>query len=175
VAAIADYILNGALDGTLPEGQRPARRLGIMRTKAVTKRTTLLLARFRFQLRMAGRSERHLVAEDARLLAFEGAPTDPVWLDDEATAALLAAEPGANTAPEFARNAATLILDGLPGLAGHLNATADRLAERLAESHQRVRTESGQKESAKLAVTPQRPADLLGVYVYLPVPTGGAR
>jgi superfamily II DNA or RNA helicase len=173
VSAIADYLLNGALDDTVE--RRPARRLGVMRTKSVAKRTTLLLARFRFQLRMAGQQERHLVAEDARLLAFEGSPENPVWLDDDAIAALLDAAPDENTAGGFAQNAASLILEGLPALDGHLDATADRLAERLAESHQRVRTESGQKESKTLAVTPQRPADLLGVYVYLPVPPGGPR
>ncbi|WP_026922884.1 DEAD/DEAH box helicase [Glycomyces arizonensis] len=175
VAATADFILNGALDDTIDPSDRPARRLGVMRTADVAKRTTLLLARFRFQLRMPGRhGTRHLVAEDARLLAFEGSPTNPTWLDDQVTAALLSAAPAANTAPEFARNAAKLILDGLPELDDHLDATADRLAERLAESHQRVRAETGRRESATLAVTPQRPADLLGVYVYLPVPTGAA-
>ncbi|MEU5875596.1 DEAD/DEAH box helicase [Glycomyces sp. NPDC047369] len=175
VAAIADFVLNGALDDSIDEAHRPARRLGVMRTTAVTKRTTLLLVRFRFQLRMPSRhGVRHLVAEDARILAFQGAPNNPTWLDDEATAALLAAEPAANTATEFARNSAKLILDGLHELDAHLDATADRLAERLADSHQRVRAETGRKTSTVLDVTAQRPADLLGVYVYLPVPTGAA-
>lgn len=175
VAAIADFVLNGALDDTIDADHRPARRLGVMRTSAVTKRTTLLLARFRFQLRMPSRhGARHLVAEDARLLAFQGSPANPTWLDDEATAALLAAEPATNTGTEFARNSAKLILDGLAGLDDHLDTTADRLAERLADSHQRVRAETGRKSSTTLNVTAQRPADLLGVYVYLPVPTGAA-
>ena len=52
---------------------RPARRCGVMRTSAVTRRTTLLLVRFRMHLELPGRDDRRqVVAEDAQVLAYRG-------------------------------------------------------------------------------------------------------
>lgn len=175
VSAIANFVLNAALDKSTDPERRPARRAGVMRTSDVAKRTTLLLARFRFQLTMPSKhGTQFLVAEDARLLAFQGSPSNPDWLDSEATANLLNAKPAQNTAPEFAARQAAQILDAIHAVNGHLDATADDLAERLKASHQRVRTETGRRTATSLTVTAQRPADLLGVYVYVPVPTGVA-
>jgi len=67
VGALAGYVLDAALD-TAAIGPRPARRCGVIRTGAVTVRTTLLLVRYRFHLTLPSRTgERQLVAEDARL------------------------------------------------------------------------------------------------------------
>ncbi len=84
-------------------------------TDAVSVRTTLLLVRYRFHLTLPSRSgERQVVAEDARLLAYEGLPQRARWLDDDAAAALLGAHATANTHELAARNAITRALDGLP-------------------------------------------------------------
>ena len=92
VSALASYILDSALDTHMP-GPRPARRCGVVRTDAVTRMTTLILARYRFHLNLPSRSgTRQLVAEDARLLAFTGSPASPEWLDHESAIALLDAE-----------------------------------------------------------------------------------
>jgi hypothetical protein len=49
-----------------------------------------------------------------------------------------------------------------------LDSAADALASRLREDHIRVREAGGQRARRQIAVRAQKPADLLGVYVYLP-------
>ncbi|GEC03701.1 ATP-dependent helicase HepA [Streptomyces spinoverrucosus] len=167
IGAIASYVLDSALDANTP-GPRPARRCGVVTTDAVTIRTTLLLVRYRFHLTLPSRTgERQLVAEDARLLAYEGMPSRARWLDDDAAAALLAARAAANTHEQLARNQITRALDGLPDLSAHLTEYGTRLAAELDASHRRVR-KANEEIVRGLKVVPQEPADVLGVYVYLP-------
>ncbi|QYX76961.1 DEAD/DEAH box helicase [Streptomyces akebiae] len=173
IGAIASYVLDSALDANTP-GPRPARRCGVVTTNAVGIRTTLLLVRYRFHLTLPSRTgERQLVAEDARLLAYEGMPSRARWLDDDAAAALLSARAAANTHEQLARNQITRALDGLPDLSAHLTEYGTRLAAELDASHRRVR-KANEEIVRGLKVVPQEPADVLGVYVYLPqqpVPT----
>ncbi|GAA0901085.1 DEAD/DEAH box helicase [Streptomyces thermoalcalitolerans] len=167
IGALASYVLDSALDANTP-GPRPARRCGVITTDAVSIRTTLLLVRYRFHLTLPSRSgERQLVAEDARLLAYEGLPSRARWLDDDAATALLSARATANTHEQRARNQITRDLDGLPELAGHLAEYGRRLAAELDASHRRVR-KANEEIVRGLKVVPQEPADVLGVYVYLP-------
>ncbi|MFH9395650.1 DEAD/DEAH box helicase [Streptomyces sp. NPDC017556] len=167
IGAIASYVLDSALDVNTP-GPRPARRCGVVTTDAVTVRTTLLLVRYRFHLTLPSRTgERQLVAEDARLLAYEGMPSRARWLDEDATAALLAARATGNTHEQLVRNQIARDLGALPGLAGHLAAYGTRLAAELDVSHRRVR-KANEEIVRGLRVVPQEPADVLGVYVYLP-------
>ncbi|MFF8778494.1 DEAD/DEAH box helicase [Streptomyces sp. NPDC015140] len=167
IGAIASYVLDSALDANTP-GPRPARRCGVVTTDAVTIRTTLLLVRYRFHLTLPSRTgERQLVAEDARLLAYEGMPSRARWLDDEAAAALLTARASANTHEQLARNQIGRALDGPPDLAGHLTEYGTSLAAELDASHRRVR-KANEEIVRGLKVVPQEPADVLGVYVYLP-------
>ncbi|MEV7233852.1 DEAD/DEAH box helicase [Streptomyces sp. NPDC051020] len=167
IGAIASYVLDSALD-VKAIGPRPARRCGVVTTDAVTTRTTLLLVRYRFHLTLPSRTgERQVVAEDARLLAYEGMPSRARWLDDDAAAALLAARAVANTHEQSARNAISRALDGLPDLAGHLTEYGTSLATELDASHRRVR-KANEEIVRGLKVVPQEPADVLGVYVYLP-------
>ncbi|MFD1832559.1 DEAD/DEAH box helicase [Streptomyces desertarenae] len=167
IGAVASYVLDSALDVNAL-GPRPARRCGVVTTDAVTVRTTLLLVRYRFHLTLPSRTgERQLVAEDARLLAYEGLPQRARWLDDDAAAALLTARATANTHEQRARNQITRDLDALPELAGHLAEYGRHLAAELDASHRRVR-KANEEIVRGLKVVPQEPADVLGVYVYLP-------
>ncbi|NDZ63400.1 DEAD/DEAH box helicase [Streptomyces cyaneofuscatus] len=167
IGAIASYVLDSALDANTP-GPRPARRCGVVTTDAVTVRTTLLLVRYRFHLTLPSRTgERQLVAEDARLLTYEGMPSRARWLDDNATAALLAARATGNTHEQLVRNQIARDLGALPDLAGHLTEYGTRLAAELDASHRRVR-KANEEIVRGLKVVPQEPADVLGVYVYLP-------
>ncbi|MFJ8080043.1 DEAD/DEAH box helicase [Streptomyces sp. NPDC096205] len=169
IGAIASYVLDSALDANTP-GPRPARRCGVVTTDAVTIRTTLLLVRYRFHLTLPSRTgERQVVAEDARLLAYEGMPSRARWLDEEAATALLSARAAANTHEQLARNQITRALDGLPDLSAHLTEYGTRLAAELDASHRRVR-KANEEIVRGLKVVPQEPADVLGVYVYLPQP-----
>ncbi|MEW1872790.1 helicase-related protein [Streptomyces caelestis] len=184
VRALARYLLDAAVDTGLPPEERPARRLGVIRTRAVDRRTVLLLARYRFRLTLPGRTAsddpRVLVADDAQVLAWRtGDDGGRTWLSDEETAALLTATPDLNTLPalrdqQAARAAAELDDDEIND---HLRARGQLLADRLREAHQRVREAAGQRGRERGAaavrridVQPSGDPDLLGVYVYLGAP-----
>ncbi|MFJ9614949.1 DEAD/DEAH box helicase [Streptomyces noursei] len=167
IGALAAHVLNAALD-TQADGARPARRCGVITTDAVATRTTLLLVRYRFHLTLPSRSgDKQLVAEDARLLAFQGSPKNAAWLPPEEAVALLDATASENTDPYFGERTMTRILDQLPQLEGHLEAYGDELAGELDASHRRVRKASDEIVRG-LSVSAQKPADILGAYVYLP-------
>ncbi len=174
VEAIARHVLDAALDPSVDPAARAARRAGVTRTKAVVTRTTLLVTRFRFHLDLPGRDEvRQIVAEDAQLLAFEGSPDSPFWLDPDAVTALLAAQPDGNVPLDQAVSQAERVLSLLPAVDAELEARADELAAKLLESHRRVRAGAGAARRG-LKVTAQHPVDVLGVYVYLPVAAGAS-
>ncbi|MGH3401132.1 MAG: helicase-related protein [Streptosporangiaceae bacterium] len=175
VAAIARYVLESALDPAAPAAYRPARRCGVMRTSAVPRRTTLLLVRFRMHVELPGRDgPRQVVAEDAQVLAYRGPAANAAWLAEPDVQALLAARPSGNVPPDQAADFAEEAVNGLPGLTGHLDQVADDLARRLRDDHIRVREAGGQHVRRQIAVRAQKPPDILGVYVYLPGPAGGA-
>jgi superfamily II DNA or RNA helicase len=166
--ALARYVLESALDPAVPSRDRPARRAGVMRTAAVATRTTVLLVRLRFQLDLPHPDGvRQLVAEDAQVLAFEGAPHNANWLPDSRAEELLHAQPTGNVVEGAARDALERIVNGLGELAGHLNSVADQHADRLLGSHRRVRAGSGAIRRG-LTVTAQHPVDVLSVQVLLP-------
>ena len=143
-----------------------------MRTRAVDTRTTLLLARYRFHLDLPGRDgARQLIAEDAHVIAFRGSPENPEWLSTDEVAQLLDATPDANVPGDQARELAARVIDRLNSLNDPLSTRADELAEALLESHRRVRAGAGAAKRG-LAVRAQKPVDILGVYVYLPVIEG---
>lgn len=172
VGAISAYVLNAALDEKVA-GPRPARRCGVIRTRQVDTRTTLLLVRYRFHLTLPSRvGARQMVAEDVRLLAFSGSPGNARWLSSEDAATLLDATPDENTDPAFAERAMQRALDALDGTYSRLDSYGDELAAELLAAHRRVRAASGEIVRG-VNVTAQKPADILGAYVYLPV-SGGA-
>jgi hypothetical protein len=170
VETVARFVLDAALDPTLPAPLRPARRCAVIRTRAVQVRTTLLLVRYRFALTLPGRDEpRHLVAEDAKLLALAGSP--PRVLPEESVPGLLGAQPDLSLPAEQAERFTQRAIDALPGLDAELAARGDVLAAELRDAHRRTRETVGVARRG-LAVPAQRPADVLGVYVYLPIPKG---
>lgn len=175
VEAIAQYVLESALDAGMDEAVRPARRCAVVRTSSVSVRTTLLVARFRFHLELPSRTgTRQLVAEDVATLAFEGAPAQAKWLDADAAGALLAATPSGNVPAPQAQQFVTRVVDGLDGLRPHLDAHGTELAERLLAAHRRVRQASSEIVRG-LKVTPEAGADVLGVFVFIPSIEEGAK
>ena len=171
VAAIARYVLESALDSVTPADSRdrPARRCGVMVTDTVPARTTLLLVRFRFHLELPGREgPRQLVAEDAQLLAYRGRPASAQWLSADEIAELLVATPSGNIPPDEALDFTERAVTALHAIGPHLDTVADDLAVRLGDDHIRVRKAGGQRVGRQIAVSAQKPADILGVYVYLP-------
>lgn len=172
VEAISRHVLDAALDPAADPAARPARRAGVIRTKRVKARTTLLLIRFRFHLDLPGPdSVRQLIAEDAQLMAFRGSPDSPDWLSDDELAVLVTAVADGNVPADQARDVAARVMDRLDALDSRLDQRADELAAQLLESHRRVRAGAGAARRG-LAVRAQKPVDILGVYIYLPVPIG---
>jgi superfamily II DNA or RNA helicase len=170
VEAVGRYVLDTALDP--PVGARVATRAGVARSSAVSIRTTLLLLRFRFHIDLPGPNGVHQqVCEEARFAAFSGSPEHPEWLSREAVDATLEVRPDRNVDPAHA----TTLIDEL-SMAAHdweplLGAMADDLADELLDAHRRVRSGAGVPRRG-LTVTAQKPVDLLGTYVILPVAVG---
>lgn len=165
VAALAGHVLDTALDPTQPG---VAARTGIIRSQNVSNKTTVVLARFRHQLvaKRKNRSDHPMLAETAAVLAFEGAPDSPRWIDSNAAEAALNAVPSSGVTDALAERLISQTLEALPTWRDQLNEQAVLLAEQLADAHQRVRDEG--KVGGSVEVNPTLPVDVLGVYVVLP-------
>src|SRR5262249_42755450 len=128
--------------------------------------------RFRLHLELPGRDgPRQLVAEDAQILAYRGQPAAAEWLTQEEVGGLLRSVPTGNVPPDQAIDFSERAIASLDVLAPHLSSVADELASTLRDDHLRVREAGGQRVRRQITVRAQKPADVLGVYVYLP---GGA-
>jgi hypothetical protein len=166
VEGLATYVLDTALD---PIADGIARRAGAIRTTAVTRRTTLLLVRFRYDVvTRRGNDEQTQLAEEVRLLAFAGPPTNAEWLDEQVAEALLHAEPDANIHREQASAFVQRVVEGFEALGPHLDEEAQRRAAALLDAHRRVRA-AAHIRGVSYRVEPQLPPDVLGIFVYLPV------
>jgi hypothetical protein len=164
VEGLATYVLNSALDPLLGG---LARRAGVIRSKTVTTRTTLMLLRLRFHIITTTREgERHLLAEDALLTAFTGDPDTPQWLSEADAEKLVLVKPDASVPPDIAIHQLVSITDHLPGILPVLDDSARIRGKQLLEAHRRVRSAAGAKGSYRID---HSPPDVLGIYIFLPV------
>jgi len=169
VEGLSNYVMNTALDSL---ADSIARRSGVIRTRAVETRTTLLLVRMRFHiLQPINGNSVPLLAEDVRVAAFEGSPAEPRWLDDRRAEELLQAEPAANIGYEQAREFIARVVADEAALEPHLVELTEQRGEVILESHVRVR-EAARMRGRRPRIEPNLPPDLLGIYVLLPVPQG---
>jgi len=130
------FVLSAALDRHAPAQYRPARRCGVIQTSSVQTRTTLLLVRYRYQMVLPGRhGDVPLIAEDARVLGFEGTPAEARWLDDATAMELLGARPDENTALELGRQNIKQILAGLDVVLPEVSRRGEEFATELREAH----------------------------------------
>lgn len=170
VETLANHVLETALDPLSGDAVRypAARRCGAIRTKAVDKRTTLLVVRFRYHIiQTQNNVERPLLAEDCRLLAFSGSPQSAVWLEENEAEKLLLAQPDSNIAADQAAEFVRKVIDGFELLRSHLDQAAMQRGEELLEAHQRVRLAT-RTRNVRYRVEPQLPPDILGIYIFLP-------
>lgn len=174
VSGLAGYVLDTALDPILTN-EGIAARCGVMRTRAVSTRTTLLLCRSRMTIATRSRQGRHhMLAEEALLLAFTGSPEQPAWLPDDEAERLLTAAPSGNVAPDAARDFVAEVIAAEASWRPYVHSKAEGRADGLAESHARVRAADRRRGgghnrgSGRVTVTPQHPTDVLGIYVFLP-------
>jgi superfamily II DNA or RNA helicase len=171
VEGLAGYLLDTALD---PRLDSVARRCGAIRTQAVNRRTTVLLLRCRYHIvTRQGTQEKPLLAEDCLTVAFEGSPTNPLWLDPSAGEALLGARPDANIQPDQAAEFVRKVNLDFEALIPRLNEIVHQRGNELLAAHTRVRT-AARMQGVRHSVEAQYPPDVLGVYVYLPaLPNAG--
>ncbi|WP_435134061.1 helicase-related protein [Actinacidiphila sp. bgisy144] len=173
VLALAQWVLDTSLDGSLAGPRRLARRCGVIRTDAVTATTTLLLVRFRHHVTLPGRGRTPTVAEEARVLAYQGPASEPRWLDHAEVREVLSAVPTANALPEHIEQYSHRAIRALDRVQDALDAQGVEAADELLSAHRRVRkSASAAREGLKVKFQPS--ADVLGVYVYVPAVTGSS-
>jgi hypothetical protein len=180
VESLASYVLQSALDPVLVQGTSRAAiaaRTGLMQTKAVTERTTIVLLRNRFQIEVASVTGAHadpLLAEDVFALAIEGDFTAvaPTRLSAERAAELINAQPSANVEAFRAERLLNGAVKALPTLSPLFNAIAVERANALALAHDATR--SGKKNSTPTKAAPTGDPDILGLFILMPdAPNGG--
>ncbi|MCC6776423.1 MAG: DEAD/DEAH box helicase [Hyphomicrobiales bacterium] len=167
VEGLAAHVMDTALD---PLVDGIARRAGAIRTTLVQTRTTLLLLRFRFDIRVTGAGVEGglpLLAEDVGLVAFEGAPASARWIDAATANALLDARPDANIDPRQASEFVRRVTSAVDQLRPHIDEVARRRGDELLDAHRRVR-EAARIRGVRYSIEPKLPPDVLGIYVYLP-------
>lgn len=173
VTGLATYLLDSAIDPVNDSNQTQAfraTRCGAFRTTAVETVTTLVLLRFRFHLASktpSGPSQ--TLVEDCGVMAWRKDATDPEWLEPEEIEALLTARPDGNITSEDARSRATSAIEVAGSLMPAFEAEANRRADALEDQHMRVR-EAAKAKGARVEVTPELPPDLVGLYLYVPLP-----
>jgi hypothetical protein len=122
--------------------------------------------RFHIITKSAG-EERVLLAEECQVMGFSGLPGTAAWLDPQDAEKLLEASPEKNVSPEKGQAFLQMILGEFDHIRPYLDKSAHQRAEVLLNAHKRVRTASRRKGISYM-VRPQLPADVLGLYVYMP-------
>jgi superfamily II DNA or RNA helicase len=169
VVALADHVAERALAEEVPD---LAARCGSVTTKAVARRTTVLLLRLRSQIGVEERDGtrwrriRALLSEEAIGVALRG--SDPPRLLEDADAfSLLEAAPARNMDADERAFEVQEALDELPASMAMIEAIARERAEILLADHTRVRDASAGK-GWRPTVEPCLPADVVGLYVLVP-------
>jgi hypothetical protein len=165
VEGLANYIMSTALDSVLDS---IAKRAGVIRTRDVDLRTTLLILRGRYHIVTIKQSEEsRLLAEDCVVAAFRGSPEKPEWLPADVAESLLTANVHANIAADLAGDFIDEVASSHAALEPSLNQLLKEHANQLLDAHRRVRIAS-KNRGVQYEVHPQS-VDVLGIYVFLPV------
>jgi hypothetical protein len=166
VEGLASWALDQALDPVARDGRPVAARCGVVSTAAVAARTTLLVARFRYQMKTSGAVAETLLAEEIMPLACTGPAEQPQWLTPEEGERLLAARPDRNLLPTAIDQQLGLLLPSLAQLQAGLASVARQRAAAQLAAHERVR--EAVRAKGRVTLEPVLPADILGAYVLLP-------
>lgn len=166
IEGLASWTLDQALDPVARDTKPVASRCGVISTSLVSTRTTLLVARFRYHLQVAGASTETILCEEIVPFACTGSADAPRWLSSEEGEALLIAPPERNLIQTSIDQQLGLLVPSLPAFQQALSTIAeDRAAAQLA-AHERVREASRTK--GRVSIRPVLPVDILGAYVLLP-------
>ena len=170
VEGLAGWVLDQALDPAARDAAPVAARCGIVRTRRVDVRTTLVVVRFRYHLKPRVSEDLTLLCEEIVPLAFHGSAQSPQWIEGEQAEALLSARPDANINSSLVDQQLPLLLGGLPDFQIALGQIASHRAVLQLKAHDRVREASRAK--AKVQIEPVLPVDILGAYLLLPILQG---
>jgi len=166
VEGLASYVMDTSLDKL---SDSIARRSGAILTNSVSKKTTVLLVRFRYDITMKkGAQETSNLIEECAMLGFRGSASKAEWLVKEDVEALLSATPGKNITQEQAADFIGSVVDNFTQLVPQIEKEGFSRADKLLFSHRRLRNEANIK-GVTYKISPKLPADILGIYVYLPV------
>lgn len=169
VEGLASYTLDTALDDVQAEDERTvARRCGVTKTKGVAEKTSLLVVRLRYHLKVKRRSgsDAPLLAEEVLTLAFTGSQTDPKWLDEADSKNLLDVAPSGNLPVSLVTQQLQHFISSVDTLRPKLDEVAKTRAEALKDAHTRIRQSA--KMTGTIAVTPTGEVDILGCFILLP-------
>lgn len=166
VEGLATWTLDQALDPIARDGRAVASRCGVISTSAVNARTTLLVIRLRYHLRIGTADGETILAEEIVPLACTGAPEAPTWLAPDTAEQLIAARPERNLMPTAIDQQLALLLPALPKLQIALEAIAEERASLQLTAHERVR--GAARARGRVSIAPVLPVDLLGAYILLP-------
>ncbi len=175
VVELADFVAERALSGLEPE---LAARASVIRTKAVAKRTQVLVLRLRHQLhqsRWTGSQYEalpDLLVEECLTARVNGDGLEP--LEGAAALELLEAPASGNIDPGQRQQWLQEAVAELDALQPALTALAERRADLAEEDHRRVREaslRSGESLRMRFRCEPSLPVDVIGVFVLLPAPT----
>ena len=169
VEAVARFVLESALDPSLPDEYRVARRCAVVRTGEVVTATTVLVLRYRFQLELPSRERgvRRSVAEEVATVGYTSGTEGPEWLDDDEVAAVLGATASGNVMTSHAERMMERTLARLHEVRGRIDEYGEHRAQALMVSHRRVR-QASRDVTRGLKVVGEHAADVLGVFVFLP-------
>lgn len=166
VEGLAGWAIDQALDPVARDARPIASRCGVASTAEVAARTTLVVARFRYHLQVAGADAETILCEEVVPLAFTGGSASRTWLSPEDAEHLLAATPDRNLLQTAVAQQMGLLLPLLDEVQKDLEAVALERASAQLAAHERVREASRIK--GRVSVQPVLPVDVLGAYVLLP-------
>ena len=166
IEGLAGWTLDQALDPAARDAHTIASRCGVISSSAVSVRTTLVLARFRYHLRTTAAIKEAVLCEEIIPLAYQGSATQPQWLTGEEGELLLNAKPERNLIPTAIEQQIGLLIDSYSSIQQALGIVAKDRAEAQLQAHKRVRQAA--KSKGRVTIEPVLPVDILGAYVILP-------
>ena len=166
IEGLASWTLDQALDPESRDVGPVAARCGATFTSAVDMRTTLLVTRFRYHLRIGGTGGETILCEEIVPLACTGPSAAPDWLPPDDSERLMAARPERNLLRTAIDQQLSMLLPSLPTFQERLESIATQRANEQLDAHRRVRTASRMR--GRIAVEPALPVDILAAYVLLP-------
>jgi superfamily II DNA or RNA helicase len=166
VEGLAGWTLDQALDPSARDAAPVACRCGVVATSLVPSRTTLVIARFRYHLKISGTASETILCEEIVPLAARGTGDNLTWLDPDASDKLLQARPEQNLVLSAIQQQIVLLTKSLPNMQQSLEPIATRRAAVQLQAHQRVREAS--KTKGRVSIEPALPVDILGAFILLP-------